>query len=441
MNMTKDKDSQGKTEQSLQQRPRIFHLELSVPEARHALEAFAKDRRTALAGLTQELKKTVSHALNQLMNLEVEIFLDAPGQAQNKRNGYRKRDYALKGLGNLEIRVPRDRDGQFTSAVVPSHERMDPRLRQDLAFLHLAGISNRTLAMISKRLLGIEVSKDTVSSSLETISGAAEGWLTRPLTGRYWALYVDGTNFRIQRRGTTAKEPCLIILAIDENNHRTILGVEPGQRDNAESWRVAFRELKKRGLDVEGVRIGIMDGLPGLERVFAEEFPNAVTARCWVHALRNALAKTPERLAEAFKRMSHDVMYASSENAAREAFQRLQEAFKTETPRAVSCLEKDLESLLVHYRFDNRFWIALKTTNAIERIHKEFKRRTKSMESISEVNLMTVVAFISLRLEMGWRQHRVDSRAVDKLIAPARRLNGAASNALEETIDKLSETH
>jgi putative transposase len=320
--------------------------------------------------------------------------------------------------------------------VVPSHERVDPRTRQDLALLHLGGLSNRTLAMISERLLGIEVSKTTVSGSLELMHEKAQGWLTRPLTGRYWALYVDGTNFKVQRRGSTEREPSLCVLGVDETHRKSVLAIEPGTRDNVESWRAVFRELKKRGLDPAAVRIGIMDGLPGLEGLFREEFPSSVTARCWVHAMRNALAKTPERLRDAFRDLALKVMYAASQEAARVAFSELERAMGVDALRAVACLKKDLDSLLIHYTFERRFWKALKTTNAIERLNKELKRRTKSMETVGESTLMIVVAFTALRLEAGWQMHPVDSPVLDnlpRLFAP----RPPRANAVEHAIAEL----
>lgn len=417
----------------------FVRIEVSMPAARSALATFAKDRLAALETLGHDLRESVSGAFNDLLNAEMSLFLGQAEQSGNKRNGHRTREYYLKGVGALRIELPRDRDGQFESVVVPAHERLDPRTRQDLALLHLAGLSNRTLAMISRRLLGIEVSKSTVSDSLSQVKEEAQKWLTRPLTQPYWALYIDGTNFKIQRRGSTEREPSLVVLGIGESNHRSVLAVEPGTRDNVESWRAVFRELKRRGLDAKAVRIGIMDGLPGLEKLFREEFPESVTARCWLHALRNTTAKTPARLREAFKALAQKVMYASSEDAARTAFSALKRTMGGDAQRAVQCLEKDLDSLLVHYRFDKRHWRALKTTNAIERLNKEFKRRTKSMETLGEGTLMAVVAFTALRLEMGWRMHAVDSRALDNLpLAPTRRLS--EGNAIEGAVSELEKT-
>ncbi len=226
---------------------------------------------------------------------------------------------------------------------------------------------------------------------------------------------MEGTNFKVRRRGSVEKEPMLVVLGIDGKNRRSILAIEPGQRDSADCWKSVFRELKSRGLDSSKVQIGVMDGLPGLGSVFADEFPQSVTARCWFHPLQNVLAKAPKRLKEPLHTLAKKVMYADSEASARAAFLELEKAMSGECERAVRCLSKDLDSLVSHYRFPQGVQNALKTTNAVERIHKEFKRRSRAMEGVSEMTLTTLVAFTALRLEMGWRRRAIDTYEVSHL--------------------------
>lgn len=171
-------------------------IEVSMPAAGAALAAFAKDRLAALESFTHDLCDSVSGALTDMLNAEMSSFLGEPEQTGNKRNGHRPREYYLKGIATLRIDFPRDRDGKFESIVVPANERVDPRTRKDLALLRMAGVSNRTLAMISRRLLGIKVSKSAVSDSVTEVKAEAERWLTRPLSMPNWALYGEGTNFK-----------------------------------------------------------------------------------------------------------------------------------------------------------------------------------------------------------------------------------------------------
>jgi len=396
----------------------IIKIEVSLPEAVRAIEEFRRNRIRALETIGHEVTSAVSSAVNHLLQTEMTLFLGRPDQSDNKRNGFHEREYALKGVGCLRVRMPVDRKRRFESVVVPEREQIDPRLKQDMAVMHLAGLSTRTLAMVSKRILGVEVSSSTVSASLSTVEEKALSFLTRDLSGKkYWALFVDGTNFRIQRLGSTQKEPSLVVLGLDERNCFSILAVEPGTKDNVDTWRAVFSELRRRGMDMSAVRVGVMDGLPGLENLFRETFPNSQTARCWVHALRNVLAKTPVRLRATFKKFCDPIMYASSENAARVAFDELRRAMGQEAERAVGCLEKDLDSLLTHYRFEKRIWRALRTTNPIERVNREFKRRTKSMDSLGAKTLETLVAFTAIRLEYGWQTTPVDSTKPGHLVS------------------------
>jgi putative transposase len=185
----------------------IIKVEISVPEAVKAVQRFKENRTQALNELTNEIKVSFKKTIDTILDTEMTLFLGEADQQDNKRNGYKEKDYTIKGLGTIRLKVPQDRKSQFNSSVIPKSERMDPRLREDMAVLNLAGISNRTLGMISRRILGIEVSKDTINSSLNLIENSAIKWLERPLTENYWALYIDGTNFKIQRRGDTDKEP------------------------------------------------------------------------------------------------------------------------------------------------------------------------------------------------------------------------------------------
>ena len=178
----------------------IIKIEIKIPELVKAVETFRENRMNALEHLTSEIKGEVSQLFNKLLQTEMELFLGSPDQKDNKRNGYEEREYALKGIGCVRVRQPVDRKRNFKSVILPSREQIDPRLREDLAVLHLAGISNRVLAMISKRVLGVAVSTDTVTKSLGSIEGKALEWLERPIIQKYWAIFVDGTNFRIQKR-------------------------------------------------------------------------------------------------------------------------------------------------------------------------------------------------------------------------------------------------
>jgi putative transposase len=393
----------------------IIKVEIKPHEAQKVILAFAENRLAALEGLATMLRSTCTDVVNSLLEAEIDLFLGAPEESDNKRNGFRERDYTLKGVGAIRVKLPTDRKRRFSSSIIPKSERVDPRLSQDIAALHLGGLSTRTLSLMAERILGIEISPKTVTNSLVSLADGAEKWLRRPIERKYWALMVDGTNFRVRRRGSVEKEPSLVVVGIDESNKRSILAIEPGNRDDVSSWRMVFRELKSRGLDISAVKLGVMDGLPGLETLFIDEFPHAQTQRCWFHALQNVLAKTPKRLFSPMHALCLKIMYAPSKEVAQKSFKEIKDAMNVDASRAISCLEKDLESLLRFFDFDKKLWHTLRTTNGVERINKEFKRRTKSMESLGEMTLQKVLAFTALRIELAWQRRAVDSYETDHL--------------------------
>ena len=387
----------------------MIKIEINFNELVKAVEVTTKKPGEILNLLTNELKKSASMVMDQLLNSEMTVFLGKPEQINNKRNGYYEREYVLKHVGAIKIRMPIDRKREFESKIIPKSERVDPRIKEDLAFLHLAGLSTRTISLMSQRLLGLEVSTDTVSKSLGSIKEQAISWLERPIEKKYWALYVDGTNFNISRNGSSTKEPSLVVVGVDENNCRSILAIEPGYKDNAETWKAVFNELIARGLDMSKVQLGIMDGLPGLEKCFKEVFPHSQTARCWAHSSRNAMSRVSKKIQPMFKKYMQKIMYANGREAAQEAFEQFKEQMTKDAEKGVRIIEKDLLSLLAHYSFPKELWPSLRTTNPIERVNKELKRRTKVMDGLGENTLRCIQAFVAMKMELTWIRSPISS--------------------------------
>jgi putative transposase len=158
-----------------------------------------------------------------------------------------------------------------------------------------------------------------------------------------------------------------------------------------------------------------MDGLPGLADAFRGAFPRARVARCWVHKARNVLPRVPKRYQAEFKANWDAVQYAEHRKDAETHFAALVRRWRDACPEAVDCMSRDIQELLVHYDFPRDHWDALRTTNPIERVNKEFKRRAKSMETVSPNGLHALVAFTALRLEFHWRQTPITSNKLTHL--------------------------
>lgn len=393
----------------------VMKLMVKVSDAVALARRFREAPGLTMQEVVGQVRNGMAETLERVMAAELELHLAENPDPDNKRNGYRTRTFAIKGLGSLTVRVPRDRKGTFESSIVPAGRRYDQATERDMAALHLAGISTRMLSVLSGRLLGLKVSAQEVSNSLDSILPSARKFLERPLGDRRWVyLYLDGTYFTV-RRTTVAKEPTLVVLGVDEGGHKSVLSLVFGDRDSRGAWDMVFSSLKERGLDGTAVRLGIMDGLPGLASAFTEAFPQARAARCWVHKAANTFPRVPSRYQEAFKGDWDLVQYAAGADAARAAFQSLKDRWTKSCPEAVECIEKDLEALLVHYDFPKEHWDALRTTNPIERVHKEFKRRSKAMEQLGPDGLRALLAFTALKLEFGWMQTSIESSRLQHL--------------------------
>ncbi len=394
---------------------KLMKVVVKVRSVVELAQRFEESPVAAMREVVAEVQRGFSAALERVMDAEIALFLGGPQGHGNKRNGYTIRTFAVKGIGAIEVRVPRDRMGLFSSKVVPARRHYDEAIEKDIALLNLAGLSTRMLSYLSNGLLGIKVSPQEVSNALHKIVPAAKAFLERPLEGRQFKyLYIDGTNFKV-RRTTVDKEPTLVVIGVDSSDRKSVLAMVGGDKENKGSWAMVFSELKERGLDGRAVQLGIMDGLPGLKDAFTDAFPHARVGRCWVHKARNVLPRVPKRYQAAFKSDWDKVQYAEGRASALAAYNTLESAWNPVCADAVACMAKDIDTLLVHYEFPPEHWNALRTTNPIERVNKEFKRRSKSMEVISPEGLKGLLAFTAMRLEYGWRVTPITSGRLKNL--------------------------
>ncbi len=219
----------------------------------------------------------------------------------------------LFDFGDVEIRVPRDRDGDFQSRVLPRCQRYDERITEDIAALYLTGVSTRTLSILSRRLIGRSLSPAEISSSTTELKQAVGRWRNRDLSReRIKYVFLDGVNFRMRIAGGIERVPVLVAIGVREDGTKLVLSLQSGDKESAGAWRESFGDLKRRGLDGSAVRLGVMDCLSGLEKVFDKEFSQAKVQRCQFHVARNVLAKVPRNVNKAVADDLRSIFYASS---------------------------------------------------------------------------------------------------------------------------------
>ena len=358
-----------------------------------------------------DMKSSAERAITDLLKMELSYFIGREPYERtqtkdiNYRNGSYRKNFTVKNLGNLNIDVPRDRRGKFKSKVIKKYESCDNRIKKDLSLMFLSGLSTRNLELISKQLIGRKISASEISQTNKELQSAIDLWRTRPLHEvKIKYMYIDGVNFSMRQGRKIEKLPMLVIVGVKQDNRKIFLTIQKGDKESATTWREVFKDLKGRGLDKNFVSLGIMDGLPGLEKVFEEEFPNAKTQRCQVHVARNVLSKVSRGDKKAVADSLRDIFYASSKKKADECFLKFVDKYEKTHPSAAKCLTNAIDSSLTFYAFPEEEWIGLRTTNQIERVNKEFKRRTKPMEILAgENSAYCLLCFIAYKMELGWK--------------------------------------
>ena len=389
-------------------------IKISVSEIVTLFKEIQKEPSKMFDLIRTDVKEMVGNYISELLDIELKDHLKRDKYERSDetdpdyRNGSYSRRFCMKSVGDTNITVPRDRKGTYKPKALPRFQRYEDSIKEDLTLMYLTGISTRSLSLLSNKLIGRKLSPQEISNANKELISAIEKWRTRDLSGeniKY--IYLDGVNFsmRIKKIQTV---PVLVAIGVDINGCRSVLGFQSGDKESASSWREFFKDLKSRGLNGSIVKLGIMDGLAGLEKVFKEEFYNADVQRCQVHVARNVLSKVPLKHKKGVADDLRSIFYASSKDKAVGFFKEFKNKYDNVFPSAVKSLSNSIDSSLTFFKFPEEEWISLRTTNIIERLNKEFKRRTKSMEILAgESSSYNLLAFISIRMEAAWAHNVV----------------------------------
>lgn len=232
-----------------------MELKVSVSEAMALIKEVENVPAKILEYIGMNIQKEVGTFLTNLMDRELTDHVGREKYERKEgvsdyRNGSYTRTFCIKGIGDVVIRVPRDRDGDFQSQVLPRCRRYDERIIEDIATLYLTGVSIRTLSLLSRRLIGRSLSPAEISSSTTELKRAVEKWRMRDLSRekiRY--LFIDGVNFRMRIAGSIELVPVLVAIGAREDGTKLVLSLQSGDKESSGAWREFFKDLKKRGLD------------------------------------------------------------------------------------------------------------------------------------------------------------------------------------------------
>jgi putative transposase len=325
-------------------------------------------------GFRRVLQTVVQEVLEAEMT---EAVRAEKGERTAERVGYRSGYYERKlvtRVGVLELRVPQDRAGRFSTELFERYQRSEKALVAALVEMYVQGVSTRKVKAITEELCGHSFSASTVSEATARLDEALKAFSTRRLAEPYPYLILDARYERVREAGVIASQAVLVAIGVDWEGRRQVLGVELASRESRSSWREFVAGLRDRGL--AGVEYVVSDDHPGLKAAIREILPEAVWQRCYVHFLRNALDYVPRKVDDDCL-MELRWFYDRRELAEvkRDLAQWIAK-WQAKYPKLVDWVENNIEETLSFYRLPLPHHKHMKSSNMLERLNQEIKRRT-----------------------------------------------------------------
>lgn len=376
------------------------------------------------------LRELVERALQTVLEEEMTAHLGAERYERavdraGYRNGYKPRTLVTR-VGTLQLRLPQDRAGTFSTALFARYQRSEQALVLALMEMYLHGVSTRKVTEITEALCGTSFSKSQVSALAGRLDAELAAWRTRPLTAMaYPYLVVDARSEHVRVDGRVVSQGVLIVGGVRDDGHRELLAVEVADTESEATYQELFRSLKSRGLT--GVELVTSDDHRGLRTAIERHFQGASWQRCQVHFARNLLgmvgAGHRARLGEGLR----SVFAAPTLDQARAAVRLLATTWRKSHPAVAAKLEEEIEDCLACFLFPRAHWLRIRSTNGLERLNQELKRRTRVVRIFpNRAALVRLVTALAMEQAEEWLSGR---RYLDvTLLRPEAAASGPATD-------------
>lgn len=294
------------------------------------------------------------------------------------RNGHRSRNL-LTTVGALDIRVPRDREGQYQPDLFARYRRVDRSLEESIKAMFLGGASTRKVGDILDVLCGERLSASKVSTVVKELDQAVWDFANSPIDDDFLFLFLDALSVSIRFGLKAKKVKLLVAYGIKRDGRRQLLSFQRARSESYACWKAFVDNLHVRGLTGKNLKLIVMDGAPGLWAAVEEVYPFVEHQLCWVHKLRNVAKYCPKTLRQECVHQATQIMYAPSAGVAARRFREWKQHWQDKIPKAVNCVEKDFDKLIPVFEFPEEIRRMIRTTNVIERCFREVRRRLKVM--------------------------------------------------------------
>jgi len=324
------------------------------------------------------LREIVRSVMQAMLEAEMADALGAgKGERTAARLGYRSGYYGrtlVMRVGKLELRVPQDRDGRFSTELFERYQRSEQALVATLAEMYVQGVSTRKVKAITEELCGHSFSASAISAINKRLDASLAAFASRRLVEPFPYLILDARYEKVREGGIVASQAVLIAVGIDWDGRRQILAVEMANRESRSSWKDFLLGLRDRGL--HGVELVVADDHAGLRAAIREVLSEAAYQRCYVHFLRNALDHLPRKADDDCLQELRWLYDRRSVEEARRDLAAWIAKWCGRYPKLVAWAEEAIEETLTFYRLPRRHHKHLKSTNMLERLNEEIRRRT-----------------------------------------------------------------
>lgn len=376
------------------------HLKLSWEDRKEFFEEELGEQ------VRSEVKRLLEEALEAERTdwLGVGRYVRDEAERRDYRNGYYRRDLGTQ-LGLLRrLRVPRTRQG-CRSELLPRYERRQESVNGLVREAFLRGVSTRQVGEVLEPVLGESYSPQTVSRIVRGLDQAVQAFHQRRLPDEYVYIFLDGVVLKVRDlRGRVRRRWVLVAYGITSAGRRELIDYQLARGESEASWTAFLQGLFLRGLEGCRLRLVITDGSSGLRAALGLVWPQVPLQRCWAHKLRNIADKVPQKEGSCVREAA--AMYrASSRREAQRSFRRWARKWRPTRPRAVACVERDLEELMAFYAFPPAHWQKIRTTNIIERAFREVRRRTRPISSFTNPASCDRIVFgVISHLNRSWEK-------------------------------------
>jgi transposase-like protein len=323
------------------------------------------------------VRDMLAYAAERLMEMEVEAATGAPKGTRTparttQRNGYRERGWETRA-GRIDLAIPKLRKGSYFPSFLEPRRTAEKALVAVIQEAYVHGVSMRAVDDLVRAMGGSGVSKSQVSRLCAEIDERVQAFLTRPLEGAWPYLWLDATYIRVRENGRIISRAVIIAVAVNEDGRREVLGVATGPSEAETFWTGFLRSLADRGL--RGVKLVVADDHKGL-RAAARRVFDATHQRCRVHWLRNALAHAPAKSRTAVAAMLKTIFAQETKAEAETQWDAVADALREKNDRLGAMMDASRDDVLAYMDFPREHWAQISSTNPLERVNKEIKRRS-----------------------------------------------------------------